>query len=180
MRGEKTGFERLLSVMPEGWEEKAKGLGAFMRGWAIKSAHDLLQRVFLYLTEGKSFHGTAVLPGLGDICSISKKAVFTRFQKCREWLRRLCERLYRNNEAIGEAPVWLGDRKACLVDAGDEPVHGSDKADCRLHYAIGLFDLGMKETALTGTEQGEKAGNFKSFGGQDLVMGTGHIVANRG
>jgi hypothetical protein len=32
-----------------------------------------------------------------------------------------------------------------LVDASDEPVHGSDKADYRLHYAIGLFDLGMKE-----------------------------------
>jgi hypothetical protein len=28
MRGEKAGFEQLLSVMPEGWEEKAKELGA--------------------------------------------------------------------------------------------------------------------------------------------------------
>jgi hypothetical protein len=156
MRGEKTGFERLLSVMPEGWEEKAKELGAFTWGRAIKSAYDLLWLVFLYLTEGRSFSGTAALPELGDICSISKKAVFTRFQKCGEWLWWLCEHLYRNNEAIGETPTWVGDRKVYLVDAGDEPVHGSDKADYRLHYATVLFDLGMKEMAPTGTEQGEK------------------------
>jgi hypothetical protein len=57
---------------------------------------------------------------------------------------------------LGEAPVWPGDRKVYLVDASDEPVHGSDKADYRPRYAIGLFDLGMKEMALTVTEQGEK------------------------
>jgi hypothetical protein len=180
MRGEKTGFERLLSVMPDGWEDKAKGLGVFARRREIKSVLDLLRLVFLYLTEGKSFSGTAALLQLGDICSISKKAVFTRFQRCGEWLRWLCEHLYRNNEAIGEAPSWLGDRKVYLVDAGDEPVHGSDKADYRLHYAIGLFDLGMKEMALTATEQGEKVSNFKSFGEQDLVIGDRAYCSKQG
>jgi hypothetical protein len=57
-----------------------------------------------------------------------------------------------------------------LTDAGDKPVQGSNKADYRLHYAIGLFDLGMKETALTGTEQGEKASNFKSCREKDRAI----------
>jgi hypothetical protein len=65
----------------------------------------------------------------------------------------------------------LAGREVYLVDAGDEPVHGSDKADYRLHYAIGLFDLGMKEMVLTGTEEGEKVSNFKSFGEGDIVIG---------
>jgi hypothetical protein len=86
MRGEKTNFERLLSVMPEGWEDKAKELGALVRGREIKSALDLLRLVFLYLTEGKSFSGTAALLHLAGICSISKKAVFRRFQRCGELL----------------------------------------------------------------------------------------------
>jgi hypothetical protein len=102
------------------------------------------------------------------MCSISKKAVFTRFQKSGEWLRWLCEKIYRNNEAVGEAPQWLGGKKVYPVDAGDEPVHGSDKADYRLHYATGLFDLGMKEMAPTGTKEGGKVGNFKSFGEGDM------------
>jgi hypothetical protein len=73
MREEKAGFEWVLSVMPEGWEQKAKELGAFTREGEIKSAHDLLRLVFLYLTEGESFSRTAVLPELGNICSISRK-----------------------------------------------------------------------------------------------------------
>jgi hypothetical protein len=38
MRGEKTSFEQLLPVMPSGWEEKAKELGALVRGREIKNA----------------------------------------------------------------------------------------------------------------------------------------------
>ena len=171
MGREETNFERLLSVMPPGWQNKAKELGALLREREIKNAIDLLRLVFLYLTEGKSFSGTAALLNLAGICSISKKAVFTRFQKCAEWLRWLCESIYRNNKAIREAPGWLGERKVYLIDASDEPVHGSDKADYRLHYAIGLFDLGMKEMALTTTETGEKVSNFKAFGENDIVIG---------
>jgi hypothetical protein len=176
----KVSFERLLSVMPEGWEDKAKELGALVRGREIKSALELLRLVFLYLTEGKSFSGTAALLELGGSCSISKKAVFTRFQRSGEWLRWLCEHLYRNNHAIIEPPQWLGGRKVYAVDASDEPVHGSDKADYRLHYAIGLFDLGMKEMALTGTEIGEKASNFKSFGEQDIMIGDRGYCSKQG
>jgi hypothetical protein len=111
---------------------------------------------------------------------ISKKAVFTRFQKCGEWLRWPREKIYRNNKTIREPPEWLGNRKAYLVDAGDEPVHGSDKADYRLHYAIGLFDMGMKEMALTKTETGEKASNFKSFGERDIVIGDRAYCSKQG
>jgi hypothetical protein len=79
--------------LPEGWEEKVKELGAFAHGQKIKGAPDLLRLVFLYLTEGTSFSGTAALPGLGDMGSTSGKAVFTRFQRCGGWLRRMCEHL---------------------------------------------------------------------------------------
>jgi hypothetical protein len=37
MRGEKTNFERLLSVMPEGWKDKAKELGALARGGKLRT-----------------------------------------------------------------------------------------------------------------------------------------------
>jgi hypothetical protein len=118
---------------------------------------------------------------LAGICSISKKAVFRRFQKCGEWLGWLCQSIYRSNKAIVQAPGWLGERKVYLVDASDEPVHGSEKADYRLHYAIGLYDLGMKEMALTTTETGEKAGNFKTFGERDIVIGDRvDFAANKG
>jgi hypothetical protein len=77
-------------------------------------------------------------------------------------------------------PQWLEDRKVYVVDASGKPVHGSGKPDCRLHYAAGLFDPGMKEMALTGPEQGEKVSNFKTFGERDLMTGAGRIAVNRG
>jgi hypothetical protein len=130
-------FYSVIVGQARGWEGKAKEFGALVRGRAIKNARDLLRLVFLYLAEGKFFSGTVALLKLGGI-RISKKAVFTRFQGCGEWQRWLCEHLYRNNEAVGEGPSWLGERKVYLVDASDGPVHGSDKADYRLHCAIGL------------------------------------------
>jgi len=129
MEEAQTSFEQLLSVMPERWQDKVKQLGAFTRQREIKKAIDLLRLVFIYLTEGKSFSGTLALLQLTGICSITKKAVCTRFQKCGQWLRWLCEHIYQNNKAIVPPPEWLGDRNVYIVDARDEPVHGSDKAD---------------------------------------------------
>ncbi|MDR1955225.1 MAG: transposase [Treponema sp.] len=180
MKEGKVTFEQLVSVMPEGWEDKAKELGALLRTREIKNATDLLHLVFLYLTEGKSFSGTAALLKLTGIGSMTKKAVFTRFQKCDTWLRWLCEHIYRNNHTIPKPPPWLGDKKVYLVDASDEPVHGSDKTDYRLHYAVGLFDLSMKEMALTGTGVGEKLSNFKTLGKDDLVIGDRAYYSKQG
>jgi hypothetical protein len=171
MNERKTSFERLLSVMPEGWEAKAKELGALVREREIKSALDLLRMVFLYLTEGKSSSGRAVLLQRAGICSISEKAAFTRFQKRGEWLRWPRETICRNNKGIVEPPQWLGERKVYAAEAGGEPARGIGGADCRPRCATGLFDLGMKEMALAGTERGEKAGNFTSFGEGEIVIG---------
>ena len=106
--------------------------------------------------------------------------MFRRFQKCAEWLRWLCDNICRNNKAISEPPIWLGERKVYLVDASDEPVHGIDKTDYRLHYAIGLFDLGMKEMALTPGETGEKASNFKTFVENDIMIGDRAYCSKQG
>jgi hypothetical protein len=86
--------------MPEGGEDTAKELGALLRIREIKNPTDLLRLVFLYLTEGKSFSGTAALLKLTGIGSMTKKAVFTRFQTCGAWLRWLGENSYRNNQRI--------------------------------------------------------------------------------
>jgi hypothetical protein len=69
-----------------------------------------------------------------------------------------------------EKPAWLEDKRVYLVDASDESVYGSSKTDFRLHYRVGLFDLGMKEMRLTDAKTGEKLSNFESFGKDDLII----------
>ncbi|MDR0760775.1 MAG: hypothetical protein LBF74_11830 [Treponema sp.] len=41
MDGELKNFEELLKLMPEGWEQKARELGALTRSREIKNAKDL-------------------------------------------------------------------------------------------------------------------------------------------
>jgi hypothetical protein len=50
---------------------------------------------------------------------------------------------------LAEKPTWLERKKVYLADATDEPVYGSSKTGFRLHYSVGLFDMGMKEMRLT-------------------------------
>jgi hypothetical protein len=164
-------LEELISILPEGWQEKAKELGALRRAREIKTPEDLLKLNFLYLTTGKSFGNTAVLLQLGNEYHLNKIAVYNRIGNSEEWLRWLCEHICRQARMPAEKPAWLEGKTVCLVDASDEPVYGSSKTGFRLCYCIDLFDLSLKEMHLTGTEEEEKLSNFQQFGDQDVVIG---------
>ena len=107
---------QLLSLLPEGWVEKAKELGAFQRAREIKSPIELLRLLLLYLTEGKSFAGTSALIGLSGEVKMSKRAVFKRIQKCGEWLKWICQHIYRKAGLLIEKPQWLKGKNVVLVD----------------------------------------------------------------
>jgi hypothetical protein len=171
MGGEIKQFEDLLSVLPEGWQDKAKETGALIRGRSIKTAEDLLKLNLLYLTEGKSFGNTAAFLSLTGSYKLNKTAVYKRIAGSGEWLRWMCEKVNRGGRATGIKPEWLGDKGICLVDASEEPVFGNKEKQYRLHYAVNLYTLEMKEMLLTGQERGESLENFKSLGPEDAVMG---------
>jgi hypothetical protein len=180
MGGDREAFEKVVAVLPNGWEAKGKELGAFSRGRKIKTAQDLLRLVLLYLTSGKSFGGTAALLNIGAGLKITKKAVFTRIQKCGAWLRWLSENLCRSGGMIAAKPEWLGNHEVYAVDASDEPVYGSTESDYRLHYAVNIFTLCMKEMALTKITIGEKLNNFKKFAAGDIILGDGGYCSLQG
>jgi hypothetical protein len=80
MEQEKDRFRQLLKMLPEGWEEKAKELGALQRAREIKTPEELLRLILLYLTEGKSMAGTSAITNLSGAAAMSKVAVFKRIQ----------------------------------------------------------------------------------------------------
>jgi hypothetical protein len=166
-------FEDLLSVLPEGWQEKAKELGALRRAREIKTPEDLLKLIFLYLTAGKSFGNTAALLQLDKKCHLNKIAVYNRIGNSGEWLRWLCEHICRQRRTLAEKPAWLEGKRVCLADASDEPVYGSSKAGFRLHYCLDLFDLNVREMRLIDAGEGETLCNFQQFDEDDVVIGDG-------
>jgi hypothetical protein len=71
----------------------------------------------LYLTEGVSFAGTCTIGKESAAFSLTKKALWSRIKNSGEWLRWLCEGIYRERGLVEEKPVWLEGKNVLLIDA---------------------------------------------------------------
>lgn len=129
-------FEKIAELMPDGWEDASREMGALTRNRKIRNASEFLRLVLLYLTSGGSFGRTsAMLKSIGEI-SQHKNAVYERALKSGEWLRWLCENICRNEGHIVPNPEWSSEKRVCLIDGSDESKRGSHQADWRLYYCV--------------------------------------------
>jgi len=171
MGREKDSFKQLLRLLPEGWEEKAKELGAFARAREIKTPGELLRLILLYLTEGKSFAGTSAIAQMSGGAELSKVALFKRMRNSAAWLKWLCENIYRKAGLIVSKPQWLKNKNVTIVDGSEDVKCGIRRQCYMLHYSLDLFTLDVKELVVTDRKTGEKLSNFKRIGKGDIVMG---------
>jgi hypothetical protein len=171
MGREEDRFRQLLKLLPDGWEEKAKELGAFRRAREIKTPEELLRLVLLYLTKGKSMAGTSAITNLSGATTMSKIAVFKRIQNSGEWLKWICTHIYRKAGLLIEKPQWLKDRNVLLVDGSEDSRGGKERLFFMLHYCMDLFTFSTREFAITEEATGEKLSNFTKLGSDDIVIG---------
>jgi len=171
MGWEEERFEQVLRLLPEGWESKAKELGALKRARGIKSAEELLRLIFIYLTAGKSFAGTSAILQLIGESPLTKKAVHKRMINSAAWLQWLCENIYRREGLTVEKPSWLKDRKVLIVDGTEDCKCGIRRQCYMLHYCLDLFTLAPREFMITDFRTGEKLRNFKKIEKNEIVMG---------
>jgi len=164
-------FGQLLGMLPDGWEGKARELGALRRARGIKTPEALLRLILLYLTEGKSFRGTSALMRLTGEAEISDVAVLKRMRNSAAWLQWLCENIYRRAGLIVPKPRWLKKKNVKIVDGSEDVKCGVRRQCYMLHYSLDLFTLNVAELLVTDRRTGEKLSNFKSFGKGDIVMG---------
>jgi hypothetical protein len=164
-------FEKLLRMLPEGWEEKAGELGALRRARGIRTPEELLRLILLYLTEGKSFRGTSALMRLTGEAELSDVAVLKRMRNSAAWLQWLCENIYRRAGLTVAKPRWLKNKSVKIVDGSEDVKRGVRRQCYMLHYSLDLFTLAAGELLVTDRKTGEKLSNFKSFGKGDIVMG---------
>ena len=170
MEIERRNIEKLLELLPPGWEQQARETGALTRSRNIKNAEELLRLNLLYQTSGGSFGKTSALLKLTEGTSLNKNAVYERIVKSGEWLRWLCENICRNAGQLAEKPEWLKEKNVRLIDATDESQVGSRQADYRLHYCVELFSLCMVEMHLTEASKGEKLTNFNNLCKDDVIL----------
>lgn len=171
MGREQDRFKELLRLLPEGWEAKAKELGALQRAREIKTAGELLHLILLYLTEGRSFRGTSALLDLSKKAHLSDVAILKRMRNSASWLQWLCENIFRKAGLTVEKPQWLKNKNIRLVDGTSGVKCGVRRQCYKLHYSIDLFTLSAHELHITDEKTGEKLSNFKKLRKGDIVMG---------
>jgi hypothetical protein len=163
-------MEKIKKMLPLGWEEKARELGAMRRASGeIREASSLLRLILLYVTNEGSFQVAATGLSMTEGIKISKSAAHKRIGNSWEWLRWLAQEICRYDGNLIEKPLFLGERKVKLVDASDETTKGKEKSIWRLHYVFNLFDFECSEMELTSNKEGEKLPRHQ-FCEKDIVI----------
>jgi hypothetical protein len=167
---EENDWQTLTRFFPEGWQEKAKELGAIGRFRKFKDAGNLLRVLLIHLADDCSLVETVTRARLGNLASISDVALLKRVKLSSEWFRWMSLELVKQQGVEIIPPDDLASFNVKTVDASVITEPGSTGTDWRLHYSMKLFSLECDEFIVSGPEKGESLTNFR-VGSGDLVIG---------
>ena len=165
-------FDLVLSLLPDGWRDKARESGALRRARKVPNADVLLRVLLIHLAEGCSLRETAVRARQAGLVDLSDVAILVRLRNAGEWLRWI---------NVGLMAKWVGDdassprtlegRRLRVVDATRVKEPGLRGPTWCLHYAIGLPSLAA-DTCVLGDvhDNGESFTRFAVAKG-DVMMG---------
>lgn len=80
-------FHYLLQLLPDGWQEKARSLGALRRCRGVRDAESLLRVLLIHLADGCSLRETSLRIRRGNIAQLSDVAIMDRLRLSGEWFR---------------------------------------------------------------------------------------------
>lgn len=162
-------------LLPAGWQDKARELGALRRGRGITDAATLLRVMLIHLAQGCGLRETAVRAREGGLASVSDVAVLKRLKGCGEWFKWMAEGLRQKwlPEFPAAAATWPG-RRVRLVDGTMVSEPGDTGSQWRLHYAIGVPALNCDEVIITPPREGESLKRFTVARGDILIGDRGY------
>lgn len=177
-RGEVLGtaddWEIVLRVLPAGWEDKARELGALRRCREFPDAATLLRVLLIHLAEGCSLRETAVRAAEGQLVKVSDVALLKRLRVSGEWFRWMGEAMMRRWVMPRAARSLLGEgQRVRVVDGSIVSEPGATGSTWRLHYATTLPSLGCDEVHVTDATVGESLRRFQVAAGDVLIADRG-------
>lgn len=167
----KEDFDIILRILPSGWQEKAKELGAVKRWRKIPDAETLLRILLIHLAEGCSLRETAVISKEAGLAHLSDVAILDRLRCAGAWFQWINRGLMENWCDSVPEKVYGTRWQIHLVDATCVKEPGPTGSSWRIHYKIGLPSLLCEEFHLARPKgDGE---SFKRFSVQagDLFIG---------
>lgn len=164
-------FRYLLQLLPEGWQEKARSLGALRRCRGVSDAESLLRVLLIHLAEGCSLRETSLRVRRGNIAQLSDVAIMDRLRLSGEWFRWMNTQLM--NSLVRRAPqsVYGQQHRVKLVDATRVQEPGPTGSSWVLHYCVALNSLACEQVIVTDQSKGSGE-SFKLFQAQagDLYL----------
>jgi len=163
-------WDTLKTLLPEGWQEKARELGALVRVRKIRSAEELLRLILLHVGPGLSLQNAVERAALWGLPKISDVALLDRLKGSGEWLRWMCEQLLAEQKLNQDWKVPGGELSMIAVDSTDIQESGATGSDWRLHYAIAMPGAFCVHAQLTDRHGGESLCRYP-IKKNDLVAG---------
>jgi len=177
-------WQVICQLLPDGWREAARELGALRRSRGVADAELLLRVLLIHLADGCSLKETALRAAQAELAFVSSVALHKRLMVSEQWLRWMCERLW-----LRQPKTALGERyRVRAVDATTVQEHGSTGTNWRVHFVINLSNLQCDHYELTDAKGGETFRRIPIRKG-DLILGDraygtppgiGHVVKHEG
>jgi hypothetical protein len=154
-------FQYLLRLLPDGWQEKARSLGALRRCRGVSDAESLLRVLLIHLADGCSLRETSLRVRRGNIAQLSDVAIMDRLRLSGEWFRWMNAQLM--NSLVRRAPQSVYGQHAGvkLVDATRVQEPGPTGSSWVLHYCVSLSSLACEQIIVT--DQRGSGESFKRF-----------------
>jgi hypothetical protein len=165
----------LLGLFPSGWQETGRNTGAVTRLRGFDSLEAVLRTLLLHVGCGWSLRETAVQAKLAGISDVSDVTLMNRLRQSEDWLRQLCQQLWRENGVELEAE--LAGVPIRLIDGTLVREPGKTGGHWRIHYSVRLPSLECDHCEVTparGKNTGEKLGRFVFHAGELVLADAGY------
>ena len=170
-------WQIVLRVLPSGWQDKARELGALRRHREFPDPATLLRVLLIHLAEGCSLRETAVRAAEGQLVTVSDVALLKRLRVSGEWFRWMGEELMRRWMTPRPVrPLLDAGWRVRIVDGSTVSEPGATGSTWRLHYAVGLPSLACEEVHVTDTTVGESLCRFQVAAGDLLIADRGYAT----
>jgi hypothetical protein len=163
------------TLLPEGWQEKAREKGAFRRARYMKSPEQLLRLLLLHAAGGSLKQSAAEARAAGLVDKMSAPALFERMQKSTEWLGWIASKL---SDSFRDPPVLPRGLRLRAVDSTTIEGPGNTTTEWRLHYALDLQTLHCDWHELTDAKGAESLARTPVRSGDILLGDRNYLLAN--
>ncbi len=161
-------FEQFVQALPADYQQQAYDFKAFTRARKIRSPLQLLQLVMLYCGLDLSLRSCA-----GEVAQLqgylSDTAVKKRLAACVPWVKSLLAGVFGLEQVVDS-----GSLRFIVIDGSTVQEPGATATTYRLHVAVDLVNLTLRQVEVTTDKEGERLDHYALEAGDVVLLDRGY------